>query len=44
MTALQATLTAHPHRNRRLFSDHYLDVLLPGTAEWHAGAEEASRA
>ena len=38
MTAVQPTLAAHPHRNQRLFSDHYLDTILPEQAQWKQGA------
>jgi hypothetical protein len=30
-----------PHRNRYLFSDHYLDVLLPNDPRWSAALPEA---
>ena len=40
---IQAPLTPHPHYNQQLFSDHYLDVILPGPdrPDWHALATEA---
>lgn len=34
---------ARPHNNRQLFSDHYLDVLLPRLPAWHLLLEEAGR-
>src|SRR5690242_3731392 len=40
-TAVQLPLAAPPHRNRYLFADHYLDVILPGRAEWAALAAAA---
>jgi len=33
--------TGRPHRNRGLFSDHYLNVTLPGRPDWQALAGEA---
>jgi hypothetical protein len=41
MSSLQPELTPHPHRNQRLFSDHYLDTILPAVGEWQTGAERA---
>ena len=45
MTATQIPLSlAQPHQNRRLFSDHYLNTILPGRPEWQlleAGARQA---
>ena len=40
---VQAPLIAHPHHNQQLFSDHYLDVILPGPArpDWNALTIEA---
>ena len=32
--AMQLTLTPNPHRNQQLFSDHYLNVILPGREDW----------
>jgi len=35
MTVAQPMLTpAQHHGNRQLFSDHYLDIILPGRADW----------
>ena len=31
---MQLPLVARPHGNRQLFSDHYLDALLPRRPEW----------
>lgn len=42
MLATQPALAPPPHRNRRLFSDHYLDQVLPKTAEWGLGRESAA--
>ncbi|MFN3651307.1 MAG: Eco57I restriction-modification methylase domain-containing protein [Armatimonadota bacterium] len=42
MLATQPSLTPHPHYNRRLFSDHYLDQVLPRTPEWKLGRDSAS--
>ena len=33
--------TGRPHRNHGLFSDHYLNVTLPGRPDWAALAGEA---
>src|SRR5688572_6702759 len=41
---LQPALAPHPHRNRRLFSDHYLDTVLPSVGEWQGGASGAALA
>jgi len=38
MTSAQPTLIAHTHANQRLFSDHYLDQILPELPEWKHGA------
>ncbi len=37
----QFALVSHPHRNQQLFSDHYLNVILPGHADWQTLASEA---
>src|SRR5947207_1271164 len=44
MSATQPILAPHPHANRRLFSDHYLDHVLPHTAEWRLGRDGAAAA
>src|SRR3954466_14404545 len=31
---VQLPLAARPHHNQQLFSDHYLDMLLPQRSEW----------
>ena len=36
--------TGRPHRNHGLFSDHYLNVTLPGRADWAALSGEAEEA
>ena len=38
----QPPLLARPHNNRQLFSDHYLDAVLPTRPEWRALAAEAA--
>lgn len=38
---MQLSFVPHPHRNAQLFSDHYLDVILPGREDWRRLAEEA---
>jgi hypothetical protein len=30
----QLSLAPSPHRNQQLFSDHYLNVILPKRADW----------
>ena len=40
-TPTQLALETRPHRNRQLFSDHYLDVTLPKRPEWRALAASA---
>lgn len=40
--AIQLALTSHPHRNQQLFSDHYLDTILPERADWQELTAEAS--
>ena len=42
MPSLQPVLSAHPHRNQRLFSDHNLDTVLPALSEWKHGAAGAA--
>jgi len=42
MTVAQPPLLARPHNNRQLFSDHYLDAVLPTRPEWGALAAEAA--
>lgn len=32
----------HPHRNQQLFSDHYLNVILPARTDWQMLAAEAT--
>ncbi len=34
-------MTGLPHRNQQFFSDHYLDVTLPGHPDWRALIEQA---
>ncbi|HEX5501120.1 MAG TPA: Eco57I restriction-modification methylase domain-containing protein [Thermomicrobiales bacterium] len=34
MSALQLPLVAQPHHNQQLFSDYYLDVILPQRPDW----------
>ena len=42
MPTLQPPLPlAQPHRNQGLFSDYYLNSILPGRPEWRGLAEEA---
>ncbi|HLZ25401.1 MAG TPA: Eco57I restriction-modification methylase domain-containing protein [Ktedonobacterales bacterium] len=43
MTAVQLPLRARPHRNQQLFSDYYLDVLLPERSEWRQAEAYAAR-
>lgn len=33
---VQLALAPAPHRNQQLFSDHYLNVLLPARPDWQA--------
>ena len=40
MPPLQPALTAPPHFNQRLLSDHYLDVTRPGLPAWRQMADE----
>lgn len=39
--AIQLVLAPSPHHNQQLFSDHYLNVILPKRADWQALATEA---
>jgi len=41
--AVQLTLTHYPHRNQQLFSDHYLNVILPGREDWRTPGIEAEQ-
>ncbi len=41
--AVQLTLTYYPHRNQQLFSDHYLNVILPGREDWRMLGIEAEQ-
>jgi len=43
MTAVQLPLAARPHRNQQLFSDYYVDALLPERPEWRQAEAEAGR-
>src|SRR6266568_8925443 len=38
---LQLSLAPYPHRNQQLFSDHYLNVILPRREDWQLLAVEA---
>jgi type I restriction-modification system DNA methylase subunit len=38
---VQVILPPAPHRNQQLFSNHYLDVILPGRQDWQMLVEEA---
>lgn len=40
-TAIQLSLAPPPHRNQQMFSDHYLNVILPKRADWQALAMDA---
>jgi len=42
MTVAQPPLLVRPHNNRQLFSDHYLDAVLPTRPEWGVLAAEAA--
>src|SRR5688572_7054544 len=44
MTSMQLGLVVRPHRNRHLFSDHYLDVILPARPDWKIEESEAAKA
>lgn len=37
----QLVLAPHPHRNQQLFSDHYLNVILPARTDWQMLGAEA---
>ena len=39
----QLPLTARPHNNQQLFSDHYLDAILPQRPDWQMLAASAQR-
>jgi hypothetical protein len=39
---VQLSLAPSPHRNQQLFSDHYLNVILPGRADWQRLAVETA--
>ncbi len=38
---IQLALAPSPHRNQQLFSDHYLNVILPKREDWQALVIEA---
>src|ERR1700730_728947 len=38
---IQLALAPSPHRNQQLFSDHYLNVIIPKREDWQALAIEA---
>ncbi len=40
-TVIQLSLAPSPHRNQQLFSDHYLNVILPKREDWQVLAVEA---
>ena len=40
---IQLALSPHPHYNQQLFSDHYLNVILPGRMDWQQLAREAEQ-
>src|SRR2546429_4963430 len=40
----QRLLTPHPQRNQQLFSDHYLNSILPSRPDWQMLATEAEEA
>jgi hypothetical protein len=42
MTAQQIPLLSAAHKNQQLFSDHYLDAILPGRDDWRVLAAEAA--
>jgi hypothetical protein len=45
MTVTQLPLSlAQTHNNQQLFSDHYLNVTLPGRPEWKLLAHDAGQA
>src|SRR2546421_6683962 len=39
--AIQLSLAPSPHRNQQLFSDHYLNVILPKREDWQLLVSEA---
>ena len=41
-TTFQLPLLLYTHRNQQLFSDHYLDTILPAREEWQTLAAEAA--
>lgn len=41
MPPTQLSLSAPPHRNQQLFSDHFLDVALPRNADWQLLSADA---
>ncbi len=41
MSAIQPPLAAAPHRNQQLFSDYYLNTILPQRPEWQLLAADA---
>ena len=43
-SAMQLPLVVRPHSNQQLFSDHYLDAILPRRPEWPLLAAEAAPA
>ena len=38
---IQLPLAPYPHRNQQLFSDHYLNIILPKREDWQMTAVEA---
>jgi hypothetical protein len=38
---IQLSLEPYPHRNQQLFSDHYLNIILPKREDWQMTAIEA---
>ncbi len=41
LRVMQRSLTPHPHRNQQLFSDYYLNSILPSRPDWQMLADEA---
>lgn len=41
MSAVQLPLAAAPHRNQQLFSDYYLNTILPERGDWQLLAADA---
>jgi hypothetical protein len=39
---VQPRLVGRPHRNRQLFSDHYLDTILPNRPDWRMARDDAA--